>query len=69
MLCDGLEDLPVSASSLRELRLVADLMNRFATLLYAPDSSIVTGRLWDETMKELEFAGPLRVLAGLKQAG
>jgi len=43
------------------------LVDRFAALLYEPDSKTVTEQLWDETMKELEFAGPLRVLEGLKQ--
>jgi hypothetical protein len=42
-------------------------IGRFAALVYAPDSKNVAERLWDETMKELEFADPLRILEGLKQ--
>lgn len=44
-------------------------MGSFATLLYAPDSNTVTDRLWNETMKELEFADPLKVLDSLKRSG
>jgi hypothetical protein len=47
--------------------LLTILIGRFAALIYASDSKTVTERLWDETMKELEFAGPLRILEGLKQ--
>jgi len=46
--------------------LLTSSTDRFAALLYAPDGNSVTERLWDETMKELEFAGALRVLEGLK---
>ncbi|TVY80556.1 Short chain dehydrogenase yanD [Lachnellula suecica] len=38
----------------------------FAALVTAPDGGTVGQRLWDETMKELEFAGPLKVLESLK---
>ncbi|CZR59937.1 related to short-chain dehydrogenase/reductase family protein, putative [Phialocephala subalpina] len=39
----------------------------FALLLYAPDSYTVREQLWHETMKELEFASPLRILESMKQ--
>ena len=47
--------------------LLTVLIGRFAALIYASDSKTVTERLWDETIKELEFAEPLRILESLKQ--
>jgi len=41
-------------------------MDRFAALVYADDSNTVSERLWEETMKELEFAGPMRILESMK---
>jgi hypothetical protein len=42
-------------------------MASFAALLYASDSEVVMERLWNETMKELAFVEPLRLLKDLKR--
>ncbi|TVY51885.1 Short chain dehydrogenase yanD [Lachnellula cervina] len=39
----------------------------FAALVYGPDGETVGQRLWDETMQELAFAEPLKVLEGMKR--
>ncbi|KAH7313947.1 hypothetical protein B0I35DRAFT_436152 [Stachybotrys elegans] len=39
----------------------------FAPSLYDAEGKAVTERLWDETMAELQFANPLKVLEGLRE--
>jgi hypothetical protein len=43
------------------------LVGSFTALLYEPNGKAVIDRLWDETMEELAFAGPLEILNNLRR--
>lgn len=45
---------------------VAD-SDRFAGSIHAPEGQTIADRLWNETMKELEFAGTLKVLEEMRR--
>ena len=39
---------------------------RFAAFLYTPEGKVVTERVWEETLAELEFAGVRPILESMK---
>jgi len=42
-------------------------VGRFATMVYTEEGKVIIQDLWEETMKELEFAGVAQILEKLRK--
>lgn len=42
------------------------MRGRFASYLYQDEGRLVTERVWEETLAELDFAGVRNILSGMK---
>ncbi len=65
MLPHELEDPSVSPLPL-PFGFLAKAFRRFAALIYTPEGKVVTERVWDETLAELDFAGVRSILNSMK---
>lgn len=64
-----LGDPPVSPRRfLHSLKSFANASRRFASLLYTPEGKVITQRVWDETLAELDFAGVRDILDSMRAA-
>lgn len=66
MLSHELEDSSVSHLLVRRYCWPLLISHRFATYLYQAEGKVVTDRLWEETLTELEFADVRTILKSMK---
>jgi hypothetical protein len=58
-LADPSVSLPVL---LKHVQTLVNRSRRFAAFLYTPEGKVVTKRVWEETLAELDFAGVRDIL-------
>ena len=66
MFSHELEDPSVSSSNLPKGSSIAKFVRRFAAMLYTPEGKVLTDRVWEETLTELDFAGVRTILESMK---
>ena len=54
---------------LNQFRFLAKASHRFAAFLYTPEGKVVTKRIWEETLAELDFAGVRAILDSVGSNG
>lgn len=67
MFSDELEGASVSCClACRTSRAEFDFSCRFSGMLYTPEGKVITERVWNETMDELDFVGVRHILDSMR---